>query len=265
GFVGESQYHLVTSLTLEKLQERWRCSWPQRLWRRSGTLADIGKAKRIRQRIRAELLRLRRHRRHSAPHLVHRGVSHKFRLLPAVFNVLAQRPIGQNIFRFLRCWRFLRARLDVPILREQVAPHLLQRHSVFFRPILRLRAKPDLGRRQNLVWFSVHWIWPDCFILSMRSLFAAYSSGEIPEDRAISISAVVSGARRPAGLPVVIETVSRVGGADTGGPAYCRAGAAGRGAGAGGLLSIGGLCWAWPLTLGCGCCSRNPNNCSILS
>src|SRR5262245_16097618 len=117
--------------------------------------------------------------------------------------------MGQNIFRFLRCWRFLRIRLDVLILCEQVARHLLQRHAVLFSPILRLRAKPDLCRTQNFVCLAVHCIWPDCFIFSMRALFSAYCSGEIPDDRAISSSAVVSGARWPIGLPVVAEGTSR--------------------------------------------------------
>src|SRR5262249_22523039 len=104
-----------------------------------------------------------------------------------------------------------------------------------FRPILRLRPQPDLCRRQNLVRFSVHWICPDCFIFSMRALFSAYCSGEIPEDRAISNSAVLSGARRPIGRPVVAEGTSRVGGAEYATDVRCcccRGGGSDRGGGA---------------------------------
>src|SRR5262249_61210990 len=117
--------------------------------------------------------------------------------------------------------------------------------------------------RLVLVRLAFHWIAPVSLTRRSRSFCAEYSSGVCPEDAAISSSSRVSGARCECALPVVIDGTSRVGGADIG--TDCRGGGAeARGAGAGGLLSIG-LCCACPL-LGRGLgCSRNPSISSMRS
>src|SRR5262245_50535762 len=97
---------------------------------------------------------------------------------------------------------------------------------MFLRPIFRSRIQSDaafwsrpLDHKRSVV--VAHWIAPDSLSRRNRSFCALYSSGVCPEDAAISSSSRVSGARCECGLPVVIEGVSRVGGALTGGPAYC--------------------------------------------
>src|SRR5262245_65639619 len=114
---------------------------------------------------------------------------------------------------------------------------------MFLRPIFRSRIQSDaafwsrpLDHKRSVV--VAHWIAPDSLSRRSRSFCAEYSSGVCPEDAAISSSSRVSGARCECALPVVIDGTSRVGGADIG--TDCRGGGAeARGAGAGGMLSIG--------------------------
>src|SRR5262249_39758043 len=95
----------------------------------------------------------------------------------------------------------------------------------------------------------------------MRSIFSLLSayrrtavslgSPSILHASAISISSRVSGARCPDGLPVLMLGASLVGGAETGGPLYCRTGAAlRRGGDAGAAVGVGAGADGCPLLAG---------------
>src|SRR5262245_5468702 len=80
---------------------------------------------------------------------------------------------------------------------------------------------------------------PAAFICSIFRFCSMYSVGEIPHATAICLSSSLN-LTSPTGRPVAIDGLSLDGGALTGGPPYCRTGAALRSGGdAGAAVGVG--------------------------